>query len=97
MSGLRYHCYPMNRVGRALIVACALLAALLGAAARAGVVASRTALRLFAEAAVLLVAALVLDMALAESAWWLRVGVPLVLAKAAGLHLLRVARAERAA
>jgi O-antigen/teichoic acid export membrane protein len=78
------------------IVACALLAALLGAAARAGVVASRTALRLFAEATVLLVAALVLDMALAESAWQMRVGVPLVLAGAAGWHLLRTARAERA-
>ena len=78
------------------IVALVLLAALLAVTARAGVVASRAALRLLAEAAGLLAAALVLDLALAGTACPLRVGVPFALAAAAGVHLLRVARAERA-
>jgi O-antigen/teichoic acid export membrane protein len=83
--------------GAGAIVACVLFAVLLGATARAGVLASRTAVRLFAESGALLAAALGLDFVLADSAWWLRVGVPFALAAAAGLHLLRVARSERTA
>ena len=72
-------------------------AALLGVAARAGIVSPRAAMRLFAETGALLAAALVVDLVLAESSPWLRVGVPFLLAAAAGVQLLRVARAERAA
>lgn len=78
------------------IVACALLAALLAATARAGIVTPRAAMRLFAETGALLAAALVVDLVLAETSPWLRVGVPFLLAAAAGLQLLRVARSERA-
>ena len=78
------------------VVACVLFAVMLRATARAGVIASRTSVRLFIESGVLLAAALGLDLAFAESAWTLRVGVPLVLAAVAGLYLLRVARSERA-
>jgi O-antigen/teichoic acid export membrane protein len=78
------------------MVASVLLASLLGATARAGVVSSRMALRLFAEACALLVAALALDAVLVDGVWWLRVGVPLLLAAAAGAHLLHSARTDRA-
>jgi O-antigen/teichoic acid export membrane protein len=76
------------------LTACALFGGLLVVAANRGVLTSKIAVRLFAETAGLLLAALVLDAALAGAAWWVRLAVPAILAGAAALHVVRSARRE---
>lgn len=78
--------------GASAIVAASLLASLLGCAAGARVLASRTAMRLFAEAAALAVAAVLLDAVLASAPDAVRLGVPALLCAASAFALLRASR-----
>jgi O-antigen/teichoic acid export membrane protein len=70
-----------------------LLALMLGVAAASRVLAAPTAVRLFVEAVVLAAAALALDHALRDAAWWARLAVPASLAATAAVSL--AARALR--
>jgi PST family polysaccharide transporter len=70
-----------------------LLASMLGVAAARRVLAAGAAARLFAEAVALVLAALALDRALADAAWWLRLAVPAsIAAAAAGALAVRALR-----
>jgi squalene cyclase len=72
-----------------------LLALMLAVASSRRVLAAPTAVRLFAETAVLVAAALALDHALTDAAWWVRLAVPASLAGTAALTIaVRALRAR---